>query len=115
MAAAVHPTPRIPGRELIHPPIGVSHSGNSEHLQPERAPAQGSPGGRAKAPISVAAYSVEGFAKAHSISRAQTWLLIQRGAIRTVRMGRRRLITAADAASWLSKLEAIPSKGGASS
>jgi hypothetical protein len=60
-----------------------------------------------------AAYSVQDFAKTHSISRAQAWLLIQRGDIHTVRMGRRRLIPAAAAASWLDSLESVPAKGAA--
>lgn len=57
--------------------------------------------------IPVAAYSVEGFAKAHSISRAQVWVLIQRGELSTVRMGRRRLIPATEAHRWLNSLNAV--------
>lgn len=50
---------------------------------------------------SAHAYSVENFAQLLGLSRSGTWAAIKRGEIRTVRLGRRRLIPASELARIL--------------
>jgi hypothetical protein len=61
------------------------------------------------------AYSIEDFAKAHSISRAQTYIEIREGRLIGSKCGVRTLITAEDAATWrrsLPKMEAASAAQG---
>lgn len=54
---------------------------------------------------SVGAYSVKQFCQAHTLSRAFLYKLIKEGrGPKTIKVGRRTLISAADAQDWFSQL-----------
>ena len=51
------------------------------------------------------AFSVELFADEHGISRSQSYVEIKKGRLRTMKVGRRRLISTEAAADWRRLME----------
>lgn len=57
-----------------------------------------------------AAFDIESFCRRHSIGRIKVYQEITKGRLRAIKVGRRTLITAADAYAWLSSLPAFNPK-----
>ena len=63
-------------------------------------------------PKKINAYSVEHFAESHGVSRSQVFVEIKNHRLRTMKVGRRRLISDEAAADWRLLMEdqaALPS------
>ena len=66
-----------------------------------------SPGGYGRPPAEPAAYSVAEFAEAHGFARSYFYVMLREGtAPKTIKLGRRRLITREEAQRWRERMVA---------